>query len=305
MDRRIHPDLRRAYRLLPPLPFHSRLFVRLAKAATKMREARPTPGVRIEDRELRHGRVRVYRPEGALSGAGLLWIHGGGLLIGSPSLNDRECGRYARDLGLVVISVDHRLAPEHPFPGAIEDCFEAWRWVQERAQELGVAPERLVLSGLSAGGGLAAALAQKILDHGGVQPAGQALHSPMLDDRTAAIDGLDLLKHRLWSNRSNRSGWSHYLGGPPGQPTLPEYAAAARRENLAGLPPAWIGVGGLDLFHGECRRYAWRLEGAGVAAELVVVPGAPHGFESLCAGAPVVQEYMASMYAFLRRVLGL
>lgn len=301
----VHPDLRAVYRRIPPLPFHSRLFLRLVKAAAKRRRARPMGGVLVEDRQLRHAALRIYRPEGALSGAGLVWIHGGGLLVGSPSMNDRECADYARELRLVVVSIDHRLAPEHPFPSAIDDCLEAWQWLQESAAELGVSPARIVISGLSAGGGLAAVLAQRIHDLGGVRPAGQALFSPMLDDRTAAREELDRPRHKLWSNRSNRSGWSHYLGGPPGMPELPAYAAAARREDLSGLPPAWIGVGELDLFSGECQRYAARLQEAGVESQLELVPGAPHGFESLAANAPVTRAYMASNYAFLRRVLGL
>ena len=200
--------------------------------------------------------MRLYRPEQGLSGAGLLWIHGGGMITGNAATNDRECAAFARELGIVVVSVEYRLAPKHPFPAALDDCHAAWQWMLSAAGELGIDPARIAISGQSAGGGLAASLALRIRDAGGLQPAAQALMCPMLDDRTGARRELDAIDHRVWNNRSNRAAWSWYLGLPPGSSEVPAHAAAARCANLRGLPPAWIGVGEVDLFLEEDRRYA-------------------------------------------------
>jgi acetyl esterase/lipase len=218
-------------------------------------------------------------------------------------MDDGRCVGWARELGLVVVSVDYRLAPEHPFPAALDDAHAAWTWLQGAAPALGVDPARVAVGGASAGAGLAACLAQRLRDEGsaagGVPPAAQLLVYPMLDDRTAARHELDG-GHLVWSNRSNRTGWSAYLGAPPGAPHAPAYAVAARRDDLGGLPPAWIGVGALDLFLDEDRAYAARLRAAGVATELLEVPGAPHGFDALAPDVPLSRTFAAAQAAFLR-----
>ena len=302
----IHPELREAVQRFPKMPLHNRFFVTLFKLLGKvMPGSKCGPGVDIEDRKLQRASVRIYRPQGAASGAGLLWIHGGGLIIGGAKLDNRTCGALARDLQLVVVSVEYRLAPEHPFPAAIDDCFEAWQWFVQQAPQLGVDPARIAVSGQSAGGGLAAALAQRVHDSGGVQPAAQALFCPMLDDRTALRSELDAIAYPLWPNRSNRAGWSWYLGQPAGAATLPPYAAAARREDLTGLAPAWISVGDIELFYDEDCRYAERLQQAGVPCQLHVSPQAPHGFEVLAPDAALTQAMFLSAYRFLCERLGL
>ncbi len=300
----VNPQLRKTFARIPPVPFHNRFFLRVCNMLMRFQH-KPGSMFGVSIREERSGDagIRIYTPEGELSGAGLVWIHGGGYVIGTAAINDRECARYARDLNMIVVSVDYRLAPQHPFPAALDDCFAAWQWFQQHAPGLGVDPERIAVSGQSAGGGLAATLAQRVHDAGGVQPAGQALFCPMLDDRTAARTELDAVKHRMWSNRNNRGGWSYYLGQPPGAPELPPYAAASRRRDLSGLPTAWIGVGDIDLFCEENRRYAARLQEAGVECELEIAPGAPHGFESVAPDAPVTRALLESNYRFLRKVL--
>ena len=235
----------------------------------------------------------------------MIWIHGGGLITGCPALYDDLCARYARDLNLVVVSVSYRLATRHPYPAAIDDCFNAWQWLQQNAAGLGVDAERIVISGQSAGGGLAASLVQRVVDAGGIQPAGQALFCPMLDDRTAAREELDCVNHKMWSNRSNRAGWAAYLEQAPGLDETPRYAVPARRDNLAGLPPSWIGVGDIDLFYEEDKRYAERLTECGVDCEFHVAPMAPHAFELLVAKASITQQLFQSNYRFLRSTLGL
>jgi acetyl esterase/lipase len=303
---RIHPELRHAFRRLPSLPFHNRLFVALSGVLMRLIRVPPAgPGVSIQNRKLNSAGVRIYRPAGVLSGAGVLWIHGGGLIGGRPAQDDGLCAALARDLGLVVVSVKYRLAPAQRYPGAIDDCFEVWQWLQQSARALGIDPARIVVAGQSAGGGLAASLAQRILDAGGVQPAAQALLCPMLDDRTATRKEFDGVDYPLWTNRSNRAAWAWYLGQSAGLPEVPKYASAARRENLGGLPPAWISVGDIELFYDEGRRYTERLREASVSCLLHVSPQAPHGFETLVPDAPLTRKLFRSLYRFLGVSLGL
>jgi len=295
---RLHPDLRGAQ--LFALPGHWRWALPLWRLATGLARPATGPGVEARDHAEAGARVRVYRPRDGASGAALLWLHGGGLIVGALRMDDARCGTFARELGLVVVSVNYRLAPEHPFPAALDDANAAWGWLLGAAAELGVDPARVAIGGASAGGGLAACLAQRLRDEGGVQPAAQLLVYPMLDDRTAARRELDDAGHLVWHNRSNRAGWSAYLGGEPGAPEIPAYAVAARRADLRGLPPAWIGVGDLDLFLGEGRAYAERLARAGVDLTLHEVAGAPHGFDALAPGVPLARSFAASQVAFLR-----
>jgi acetyl esterase/lipase len=310
---RLHPDLRRAP--LAPLPFHWRWALPLWRLAIRAARTSAGPGVEVREHADAGVRVRVYRPLGDASGAALLWLHGGGLIVGAPPMDDGRCGTFVRELGLTVLSVDYRLAPEHPFPAALDDAHAVWTWLQEAAAGFGVDPVRVAVGGASAGGGLAACLAQRLRDEAAaqaavqpaaqaaVQPAVQLLVYPMLDDRTAAQRELDDGGHLVWHNRSNRTGWSAYLGGAPGAPEAPAYAAAARCADLRGLPPAWIGVGDLDLFWGEDRAYAERLEAAGVAVELVEIAGAPHGFDTMAPDVPLARAFAAHQHAFLRERL--
>ncbi|MBK1787832.1 alpha/beta hydrolase [Prauserella cavernicola] len=298
---KVHPELRRAVRRVPALPMRWSWLRRLSRAM--LRRFLPDTaidGVRFQDVDADGRTVRVYRPESGASGAGLLWIHGGGYVAGLHTQDHRFCAVTARELGMVVVSVDYRVAPDDPFPAAIDDCTAAWDWFQRSYAELGVDPARIAIGGQSAGGGLAACLAHRIHDRGGIQPCAQLLFCPMLDDRTAARTELDDLRHWIWSNPDNRFGWSAYLGHEPGRPTAP-HAAAARRENLAGLPTAWIGVGDIDLFHAEDTDYAQRLRDAGVDCDLDIVAGAPHGFESWAPRTSVAQDYVRRARDWLGR----
>lgn len=249
-------------------------------------------------------RVRTYRPR-RLTGAApaLLWMHGGGYMLGVPEQDDGLCAATARELGIFVASVDYRLAPEHPFPAALEDGYAALRWLSDEAAALGVRGERIAIGGASAGGGLAAALAQLAHDRSGPRPVFQLLIYPMLDDRTALRSDVDGTQHRAWSQRSNQLGWSSYLGRAPSGPSAPDYAVPARRLDLSGLPPAWLGVGTCDLFHDEDLEYARRLAEARVPCERVVVPGAFHGFDIIAAGAGVSRDFRARYRAALAAAL--
>lgn len=212
--------------------------------------------------------------------------------------------------GAIVFSPNYRLAPAHPAPAQTDDCFAIWLYMVDHAEELGIDKERMVIAGESAGGGLAALLAQRITDHakltkGHPRPVLQLLIYPMLDDRTTAridkerAEGRYQTRYPTWDPESNRFGWASYLGKKkPNGDVVP-----ARREDLAGLPPAWIGVGSLDLFHEEDVEYARRLKEAGVDVVLEVVNGGFHGFDAL-KGKDVVKAFKASQILSLRKALG-
>jgi len=243
-------------------------------------------------------RVLVYeRVDRARPGGALLWIHGGGLVMGTPEQDHELCSRIAGQLGIAVVSVDYRLAPEHPFPAGLEDCYAALAWLHAQAGALGVDAARVAIGGGSAGGGLAACLAHMARDRGGPAIAFQLLQYPMLDDRTSLRAEPDAL---AWTHASNRYGWSAYLGHPIREAEPRPYASASRRADLRGLPPAWIGIGDIDLFHGESVDYASRLRAAGVPCELHVVPGMYHGAERIVPAARSMRDFVNRMMAALR-----
>jgi acetyl esterase/lipase len=250
-------------------------------------------------------RVVLYEPASRTRPSGaLLWIHGGGLVMGRPEQANTWCSTLAAELGILVVSVDYRLAPEHPFPAGLTDCVTALRWLHDQADDLGVDPDRIAVGGDSAGGGLAAALCQRNRDEGGPPVCFQLLNYPMLDDRTVLRADHDGRGEFIWTPRSNRFGWSASLGGPPSAADLPAHAAPARTTDLTGLPPAWIGVGDLDLFHDEDVDYAERLLAAGVACELHVEPGMFHGADQIVLKAPRMRAYRERMVTALGDALG-
>ena len=231
--------------------------------------------------------------------AALLWIHGGGMVMGVPEQGHPVCGRWADELGIFIASVDYRLAPEHPFPAGLDDCYAALRWLADEADGLGIDPERIAVGGDSAGGGLAAALSQMARDKGGPAIRFQLLEYPMLDDRSVLRTDHAGRGAFVWTPASNRFAWTAYLGRPPMDADAPRYAAPARTEDLAGLPPAWVGVGDLDLFHEEDVDYAERLRAAGVPCDLYVEPGMYHGADAIRAGAPTARRFRNQMTAAL------
>ena len=267
----------------------------LLRGVGRLMDRRRPPGVEVLT-TASGARVRLHRPPGkAEPGPGLLWIHGGGYLIGSAAQDDAICRRFSRELGATVAAVDYRLAPEYPYPIPLEDCYAALTWL---AALPGVDPASVAIGGASAGGGLAAALALLVRRRGELDLTAQLLVYPMLDDRSATQSGLDDPNHRVWTQSANVYGWSSYLGDAD-----PEDAVPARQTDLRGLPPAWIGVGTLDLFHDEDLAYADRLAAAGVPCEVEVVPGAFHGFDGIAPKAEVSQRFSASQIAWLRQTL--
>jgi acetyl esterase/lipase len=231
-------------------------------------------------------------------------IHGGGFVVGSATSMKPVHLKLAAAAGCVIVSVDYRLAPETRFPGAIEDCYAALSWVYSEAANLGIDPRRIGVMGESAGGGFAAALALLVRDRREHQLAFQHLIYPMLDDRTCTTaDPHPFAGEFLWTPVNNAFGWSSLLGVAPGSAGVSAYAAAARAEDLAGLPPAFISTGALDLFVEEDLEYSRRLIRAGVPVELHVYPGAFHGFD-MSPDAQVAKDAQRDSLAALRRSLG-
>ena len=233
----------------------------------------PSPGQSL--------RLRLYS-SGDSSGSWpcLLWIHGGGYILGCPEMDEQLLCRKADELGCLVVAVDYRLAPEHPYPAALDDCDAALGWILENAGELGVDASTLVLGGASAGGGLAAALALRARDQRPGAITFQCLIYPMLDHRTgtAAESAKD---YWLWGVEHNRFAWNAYLGANDLTHGVSPLASPAVADRFEGLPPTYLCIGDQDLFYEEDIDYARRLRESGVAVELEVVPGAPHGFDKL------------------------
>ncbi len=250
-------------------------------------------------------RVLITQPKAAGRGRpGILHIHGGGYIIGTAEMTIASDVSYAMEFGAVSVSVDYRLSPETAHPGPVEDCYAGLTWLHSHADELGVDPARIAVTGESAGGGLAAATVLLARDRGKLSVRFQHLIFPMLDDRTVtAADPSPLLGEFVWTRESNRFGWAALLGHEPGIANVSPYAAPARAEQLAELPPTFIACGALDLFLEENLEYSRRLIRAGVPTELHIYPGAPHGF-MMVANATVSKQFVRDSLASLRTGLG-
>jgi acetyl esterase/lipase len=298
----VNPELQAPLRMMPPLPIGNAFGRRALRFLGSLAPSAKVDGVVIKTIRDSSTHLRTYHPKSRQSLAALFWIHGGGYVIGQASQDDRLCSITADALGILVVSVEYRLAPEHPFPAGLDDCHAGWIWLQQHAGTLEIDPSRIALGGESAGGGLAASLAQRLHDEGSPLPAAQWLINPMLDDRTAASQEVDAKHHFVWNNRANAFGWRAYLGVEPGTAQLPAYASPARRNDLRGMPPTWIGVGEIDLFYQENLAYAEGLRAAGVDVVCDVVPGAPHGFGTWAPDAQVSRNFHSRAHDWLRRI---
>jgi acetyl esterase/lipase len=202
-----------------------------------------------------------------------------------------------------VVSVEYRLAPEHPHPAPVEDCYAGLVWTAEHAGELGIDPERIVVVGASAGGGLAAAAVLMARDRGGPALAGQMLFCPMLDDRNDTVSVRQMVGLGVWDRTANETGWTALLGDARGGPDVSPHAAPARATDLSGLPPTFIDVGTAESFRDEDIAYASSIWRAGGVAELHVWPGGFHGYYQLAPHTQLSRETMAARLAWLRRLL--
>jgi len=247
----------------------------------------------------------ICRPAAAAAPTPALYqIHGGGMMFGTRRDGLAGTLDLAARVGAAVVSVEYRLAPEHPHPAPVEDCYAGLRRLAEHAAELNVDPARIVVAGDSAGGGLAAAVALLARDRGGPALAGQLLRAPMLDDRNDTPSAYQLTGLGVWDRAANETGWTALLGDARGGPDVSPYAAPARATDLSGLPPAYIDVGSADMFRDEAVAYASAIWRDGGQAELHVWPGACHGFEMLAPQAAVTRAAFDARHSWLRRLLG-
>jgi acetyl esterase/lipase len=237
-------------------------------------------------------------------GPGVFHTHGGGMILGDRFVGLQHFLRWITEFDAVVVTVEYRLAPEFPDPYPVRDCYAGLVWTAKHADELGIDPDRLIIAGASAGGGLAAGTAMLARDEGGPALAGQVLIYPMLDDRdqtvsTAQIDGVG-----VWDRTSNITGWSALLGDRRATADVSVYAAPARATDLSGLPPAFIDCGSAEVFRDEDVAYATALWQAGVQAELHVWPGGFHGFDMMAPHTAIAQAMVAARDSWVARVLG-
>jgi acetyl esterase/lipase len=246
----------------------------------------------------------IIRPPGRGVLPGLFHTHGGGMVMGNNRTGLETMIGWVTGPGLVIVSVEYRLAPEHPFPAGVEDCYAGLAWTAAHAAELGIDPRRLVIGGASAGGGLAAACSLMARDRGGPALAGQMLIYPMLDDRAATGSSQELDGEGIWDSASNQAAWAMLLGDRRGRDGVSSYAAPARAADLSGLPPAYLELGSVETLRDEDLDYARRIWAAGGEAELHVWPGGFHAFDAVAPGSALARAALPVRLGWLRRVIG-
>ena len=294
------PELEAFLPLFPPADLSDPVSARenLAKLAAAAPTV-PDTDVVIEDRTVTADpdvAIRIYRPDNA-DGA-IVWLHGGGFVMGDLDTEHPWAMRVAKGAGAVVVSVGYRRAPENRFPAAVDDAFAVLNWAATHAGELDIDPERIAVGGHSAGAGIAAAIALRARDERGPAIRFQLLNQPELDDRQETWSARTFTG-TPWMNREKLAAtWGHYLGDGPVSP----YAAPARAAELAGLPPAYIATAELDPLRDEGITYALRLLQAGVPVELHQWPGTFHGSQAIVS-AEISQRQIAELSDVLRRAL--
>ena len=232
----------------------------------------------------------------------ILYLHGGGLLLGNALFGIGQTFPWISALDAVLISVDYRLAPEHVFPGAIEDCYAALLYIAANAEKLGIDPEKIFVAGHSAGGGLAVALTLMARDRKGPKLCGLCAIYPMLDDRMQSVSSQQYMREGTWSGLNNIQAWDMYLPGIRGSKDVSPYAAPARAEDVSGFPPTWIDVGGAELFRDEDLAFARRLMEVGTSVEVHVWPGSWHGSDGIVPAAKVSVSTNRTRVAWFVRV---
>lgn len=305
----VDPEVMSVLDAFPPMQMDDAGLPALRAMTEQMMASEPRPDLPVEVAELwipapgaPDVRALLYTPADLSATVGaILHIHGGAYIIGRPEMNTARLMETADALGCIILSVDYRLAPETRAPGPVEDCYAALAWLHANAARLGIDPARIAVMGESAGGGLAASLALLARDRGDYPICFQLLDAPMMDDRTCERPPHPIAGEFVFRPESNRYSWRSLLGVEPGSDGVSPYAAAARAEDLGGLPPAFIATGALDLFIDENVDYAQRLARAGIAIELHVYPGCPHGF-SMARESRVARAAARDKLDALRRV---
>ncbi len=245
-------------------------------------------------------RVRIYRPSATNESLpALLWLHGGGYVFGSAQMTDRRQAEMALAVNCVIVSVDYRLAPEHPFPAALHDAYAALQWLFREAVTLQVDSTRIAVGGASAGGGLATTLTRYVRDHSEMSLCLQLLVYPMLDDHNSSLSSHSITDGRVWNRQNNIDAWNAYLGAH--RDVVPDYAVPARANDLRSLPPAYLCIGSADLFVDENIEYAVKLRAAGVSTELHLYPGFFHWADNFAPRTAITQRWNAGIDAALQR----
>ncbi|MGW8959114.1 alpha/beta hydrolase [Paenibacillus sp. NPDC055715] len=250
--------------------------------------------------------VKIYEPAQRtdVTLPAMLWIHGGGYVMGHPDMDDALCERFVQAAKCVVVSVDYRLAPEHPYPAAIDDCYAGLTWMTDKSESLGIDLDRIAIAGASGGGGLTAALALMARDKGGPALIFQMPLYPMIDDRNMTASSHEITAdNATWNRTNNLSAWNMYLGERTDANEMSPYAVPSRAESLAGLPPTYTCIGQLDLFRDETIEYVTRLAQAGVDVEFHLYPGSFHSFEVMVPQAEVSQRASQSYVDAIARAL--
>lgn len=226
-------------------------------------------------------------------------LHGGGLVSGNADSDIVYINELARELEMAVLTIDYRLAPEHPYPAALHDILDVLHWLTTDTPDF-VDPNSIILSGISAGGGLAAGTALYLRDNGGISLAGVLLMCPMLDRRNNSCSANQMRGCReSWNQTANETAWSAYLGDTPAD----HYASPSLADSLHGLPPVFIDAGSAETFRDECVDFANRIWAGGGDAELHVWPGGVHAFDFLAPQAPISQHARETRISWVRRLL--
>jgi acetyl esterase/lipase len=313
MKNRVNPELLPGLEMFPELDLQPEFLQAIREGAAQMNQpAMVDESLSLND-EIIPGpdanplRLRIYRPKSQNEALpALLWIHGGGYILGSADDNDDLCMRFVQEANCVVVSVDYRLAPEHPYPAPIEDCYSALKWIADHAEELNIDPNSIGVAGASAGGGLTAALTLLARDRQYPSLCFQMPLYPMIDDRNNTPSTNEIKEGFVWNQQTNEAGWKMYLGELYGTDHIPAYAAPARAEDYSNLPYTYTCVGQLDPFRDETIAYVTKLAQAGVDVEFHLYPGAYHGFEGINPGAAIsvraTNEYIQAVKNGFERV---
>lgn len=304
----VDPELLATLDAFPPMTLSAETLPVIRGAIPQMMTARPLPDFPVSSsiinipsgEDARDIRCLLIRPLSSReSMPAILHFHGGGHVLGVPEMDQPQLMRWAAELHCLVLSVDYRLAPETPFPGAMDDAYAVLKWLNEEASALGIDAEKIAVSGGSAGGAMAACLCLMARDRDDYKIAFQHLEAPRLDDRLAApADANPFTGEFVWTRANSAFCRDAYLG----ENGANAYGSAARAKTLTGLPPAFIAVGALDLFVNECLDYTARLSRAGVSVELIVYPGCFHGFK-MAADASVTKRAEDDNINALRKAL--
>lgn len=310
MSYRFDPELKPWISMLPTLDIRDLAGARALMAAAESEAPFSMPeGISMQARTVPGPAgapdvpVLVFSPDSGSALPALVYMHGGGFVLGDANGDKELPALLAAELGAVVVSVDYRLAPEHPFPAALEDCYAALRWVADGTSELAVDIDRIGIGGVSAGAGLAAATTLLARDRGGPALRFQFLDVPALDDRLQTTSMRQFVDTPMWNLPNAVESWRHYLGSHAEGDAVSPFAAPSRATNLSGLPPAYVCVCEFDPLRDEGIAYAQQLLRDGVAAELHLFPGAFHGSGGLIPTAALSRRMRAELIDATRRGL--